>query len=102
MLRRPTHQFGPTAYWRVPPKRPERHRVGEHNRPSGWQDRQADDAADQEPSYLELRPRTASNAHRALATAAAPPQARLELDATPRRKGAIGTDVRSLFDSCSQ
>ncbi len=33
---------------------PERHRIGEHNRPSGWRYRQADDAADQEPSYLQL------------------------------------------------
>src|ERR1700720_2772465 len=37
--------------------RPERHRVGEHNRLSGWQDRQADDAELSDPE--QSRPLTA-------------------------------------------
>jgi len=34
--------------------RPERHRIGEHDRPSGRDNRQADDAANQEPGDLKL------------------------------------------------
>src|SRR6516164_8893773 len=34
--------------------RPEWHRMGEHDRPSGRNNRQADDAADQKPGDLEL------------------------------------------------